>query len=53
MMAEDVSSSSAELTSGSVTPQHLNILTLFPEAVMPYFGLGVTGRAIERELIKV
>jgi tRNA (guanine37-N1)-methyltransferase len=53
MMAEDVSSSSADLTSGSVTPQHLNILTLFPEAVMPYFGLGVTGRAIERELIKV
>ena len=33
--------------------QHLNILTLFPNAVMPYFGLGVTGRAIERELITV
>lgn len=31
--------------------QQLNLLTLFPEAILPYFEIGVTGRAIEREVI--
>ena len=35
----------------SSATQHLNILTLFPEAVSPYFEIGVTGRAIERGVI--
>lgn len=33
--------------------QCLNILTLFPEAVTPYFNIGVTGRAIERQVVDV
>jgi len=31
--------------------QSLNILTLFPDAVTPYFNIGVTGRAIDRKVI--
>ena len=31
--------------------QSLNLLTLFPEAVTPYFQFGVTGRAINRGVI--
>jgi tRNA (guanine37-N1)-methyltransferase len=31
--------------------QSLNLLTLFPEAVTPYFNIGVTGRAIDRKVI--
>lgn len=38
-------------TSVSHSTQNLNILTLFPEAVTPYFQIGVTGRAIDREVI--
>ena len=34
-------------------PQQLNILTLFPEAVSAYFQIGVTGRAVEREVIDI
>ena len=35
------------------TAQELNILTLFPEAITPYFGIGMTGRAIQRQVIDV
>ena len=33
--------------------QIINILTLFPEGVMPYLSIGVTGRAAERKLIDI
>ena len=41
------------MTKASFIPQFLNILTLFPEAIDPYFKIGVTGRAIDRDVIDV